>query len=81
MRGRLLPDGTMPTDAQLQAAVAAAPYIHPRLSSTEATVRSDNVHRVVSDKPLTAEEWAAGHAPPANDAVSGDGPLIHTARE
>ena len=57
------------TDAQFAAAQAAAPYIHPRLQSTEATIKSDNVHRVVSDEPMDAAQWAATHAP-ANDQVS-----------
>jgi hypothetical protein len=57
------------SEAQFQAAVAAAPYIHPRLASTDTTVKSDNVHRVVSDKPITVDEWTATHAP-ANDQTS-----------
>lgn len=58
MRNEPLPDGSMATDAQLAAANMAAPYIHPRLASTDTTVKSDNVHRVVSDKPITNEDWA-----------------------
>lgn len=45
------------TDDQFAAAVAAAPYIHPRLSSVDSTVKSDNVTHVISDQPPTAEEW------------------------
>jgi hypothetical protein len=47
------------------AAVArdAAPYCHPRLSSTETTMQSDNVHRVISEQPLTEEEWLQKFAP------------------
>src|SRR3954451_12237456 len=33
MRGELLPNGRSPTDEQFQAAVAAAPFLHPRLSA------------------------------------------------
>ncbi len=62
------------TDGQFQAAVAAAPYVHPRLASTDTTVKSDNVHRVISDEPMTAEEWAVRYATPANDAVSSELP-------
>jgi hypothetical protein len=57
MRGVPLPDGKMPTDEQVAAAALAAPYIHPRLASTDTTMKSDNVHRVVADKPVTAEVW------------------------
>jgi hypothetical protein len=58
------------TDAAFQAAIAAAPYIHPRLASSDTTIKSDNTHRVVADEPMTAEEWTAKYASPANDAVS-----------
>lgn len=57
MRNEPLPDGTIPTDKQIEAAALAAPYIHPRLASTDTTMKSDNVHRVVADKPVTAEDW------------------------
>jgi hypothetical protein len=53
------------TDSMFAAAVAAAPYIHPRLAATEATIKSDNIHRVLSDQPLTAEEWLEKFRPPA----------------
>jgi hypothetical protein len=33
MRNELLPNGQMVTDQQFQAAVAAAPFLHPRLSA------------------------------------------------
>lgn len=65
-----LPDGTMATDAQFEAAQAAAPYIHPRLASTDTTVKSDNVHRVLSDKPMSIEEWTATYGDPANDGTA-----------
>src|SRR5215469_4500497 len=60
------------SDDMFAAAVAAAPYIHPRLTSSDTTVKSDNVnaHLVLSDKPLTVDEWCAQYAPRANDAVA-----------
>lgn len=70
LRGEKLPNGKRPTPAQFQAAVAAAPYVHPRLASTDTTVRSDNVHRVISEKPVTEADWIAEHGTPANDAVT-----------
>jgi len=33
MRGELLPNGRSPNDEQFQAAIAAAPFLHPRLSA------------------------------------------------
>lgn len=77
LRNEALPDGTLPTDAQFQAAVAAAPYVHPRLAATDTTMRSDNVHRVVADKPMTEEQWVNEHAdndatvPPVTDEAKG----------
>lgn len=62
MRDEPLPDGKKPTDKQFEAAQAAAPYIHPRLASTDTTVRSDNVHRIVGEKPVSKEDWAAEFA-------------------
>jgi hypothetical protein len=72
MRGEPLPDGTPITDEMFQAAVAAAPFVHPRLAATEATIRSDNVHRVLSDEPLTPEQWLERYGPPANDGADGE---------
>lgn len=72
MRNQPLPDGSSVDEGQFAAAIAAAPYIHPRLASTDTTLKSDNVHRVVSDKPLTVAEWQAEYAPNAahaNDVV------------
>jgi hypothetical protein len=41
------------------------------LATTEATIKSGNVHRVLSDEPFTAEEWLATNAPLANDGADG----------
>jgi hypothetical protein len=56
------------------AAVAkdAAPYCHPRLSSIETTMQSDNVHRVISERPMTEEEWLAAFAPKVSVAADDD---------
>jgi hypothetical protein len=71
MLARMNGDATI-SDDMFAAAVAAAPYIHPRLASTDTTVKSDNVnvHLVLSDKPLTVDEWCAQYAPHANGAVA-----------
>ena len=71
MRGDPLPNGKLVTDEQFQAAVAAAPFIHPRLASTDATIRSANVHYVVADEPLSVEEWVAKFAATANCMATG----------
>ncbi len=47
----------------------AAPYLHARLTSVDTTVKSDNTHRVVSDKPLTKDEWAEKYATQATPVI------------
>ena len=44
---------------RLDAAKAAAPYIHARLSSVDMTSKTDGTLKVISDTPLTEEEWVA----------------------
>jgi hypothetical protein len=65
-------NGEAVTDDAFQAAIAAAPYIHPRLTSADTTIKSDNTHHIVSDEPMTAEQWSEQYAIPANDAVSSE---------
>jgi hypothetical protein len=57
MRGEPLPDGRAVTAEMFAAAVAAAPYLHPKLNSASVEMRSDNTHYIVSDEPMTVEEW------------------------
>lgn len=59
-------------EAAIVTADRAAPYIHARLQSTDTTIKSDNVHRVVSDKPVTEEEWITEHV--ANDVAATEAP-------
>lgn len=47
-----------------------APYLHARLSSIDTTVVSDNVHRVISDEPMTEENWTQEYGTPANDTTN-----------
>jgi hypothetical protein len=70
MRDQPLPDGRQVTDEMFEAAQAAAPYIHARLASTTATVTSDNIHRVIADRPLSIEEWNEKYNVHANDAAA-----------
>jgi hypothetical protein len=84
MRGQPLPDGRTVTNEMFAAAVAAAPYIHSKLNSASVEMRSDNVHYVVSDEPMTVEEWVAKYgagsndlaAPPGDDEDE-DGPAVN----
>jgi hypothetical protein len=45
-------------------AVAAAAYVHPRLAAIEHT--GETTHNIVTDKPLSADEWQNAHADPAS---------------
>jgi hypothetical protein len=60
------------TDDQLQCAALAAPYVHPRLNSSDVTLTSDNVVRIISEQPMTIQEWCAqnGVSSADNDAVA-----------
>ena len=42
---------------KLDAAKAAAPYLHPRLSSVDMSTKGDTTLRVISDRPMTEDEW------------------------
>jgi hypothetical protein len=59
-------------NAAVATADKAAPYLHARLTSNDTTVHSDNIHRVVSEAPVTEEDWMAAHATPANDTATSD---------
>ena len=43
-------------------AKAAAPYLHPRLSNVDQSVNT-RARYVISDKPMSAEEWKEKFAP------------------
>jgi hypothetical protein len=61
MRDVPLPTGQRISDEMFQAAVAAAPYIHPRLAQADLAVRSDNVVRIISEAPMSVEQWCREH--------------------
>lgn len=44
-------------ERRLDAAKAAAPYVHPRLSSVDVTSKGESVQRLISDRPMTEAEW------------------------
>jgi hypothetical protein len=61
MLDRLLPDGRHVTDSMYEAAVALAPYVHPKLTATTMEVHSDNVVRIISETPMSLAEWCAAN--------------------
>jgi hypothetical protein len=62
----------MPTDEQVAAATAAAPYLHPKLASNDTRIIADNTHRVISDAPLTARMASALRCRDARARGTGD---------
>lgn len=55
----ILRDTEADADKRFEAAKAAAPYVHPRLASTE--VKGDLTINDVSADPLNEAEWSAQH--------------------
>ena len=53
----VLRDITQPTERRDEMAKAAAPYIHPKLASIEANVHQESNVHIMSDKPMTEDEW------------------------
>lgn len=47
---------------RFEAAKAAAPYIHPRLSHTDSKVSQETTHYVVSDTEMSEDEWASTYS-------------------
>jgi hypothetical protein len=42
---------------RFEAAKAAAPYVHARLSAIEANIDGEVTNYVVADKPMSEDEW------------------------
>lgn len=57
---KVMRDETAQQSERMDAAKASAPYVHARLAAIEHT--GEMVQRVVSEKPMTADEWAERHA-------------------
>jgi hypothetical protein len=52
-------------------AVMAAPYMHPRLAAIKSSVQASIHNCVVSDEPMSEEEWLAtfGAKPPTSEGL------------
>lgn len=55
---QIMRDEKQPQEDRKDAAKAAAPYVHARLSSVDMTSKTDNTVRIISDRPQTEDEWA-----------------------
>jgi hypothetical protein len=51
-------------------AKAAAPYIHPRLASLEQSVETETVLNIVSDRPMSDQEWEQRYCTPREKQIS-----------
>jgi hypothetical protein len=54
---RVMRDTKADTHRRDEMAKAAAPYIHPRLASIEQSVETETVEYIISDQPMSDEEW------------------------
>jgi hypothetical protein len=57
----IMRDESADRNERLDMAKAAAPFIHPKLSSISATVEAEVVQKRVSSEPLSETEWEAQH--------------------
>jgi hypothetical protein len=51
----------------------AAPYMHPRLSQVDSTVKADVTQRTISGEPLPDDEWERTHGGNSHLAATGQG--------
>lgn len=61
---RVMRDDDVADERRDEMALAAAPFVHAKLSQTEIKAEVQT-HRVVSDEPVTETEWLAHNAPSA----------------
>lgn len=60
-RGEVI-DGYVPSFAErVDAAKAAAPFYAPKLAAVDVNAQTENRHWIVSDTPMSADEWEAKH--------------------
>jgi hypothetical protein len=52
-----------PAERRDEMALAAAPYVHAKLSQVE--TKGEMTYRTVSSEPVSAEQWEQQHAPPS----------------
>lgn len=57
-------NGEVAMAQRVEAAKAAAPYVHPRLSAVDMTVDGAIGTYDISDAPMTADEWEAAYCVP-----------------
>ena len=57
-------DSTRPIELRLEAAKAAIRYEKPALASVDLTSLNEHTVSMISDKPLTPDEWLAQHGRP-----------------
>jgi hypothetical protein len=67
---RVMRDTKADTHRRDDMARAAAPYIHPRLASLEQSVETETMLNIISDRPMSAEEWERRYCTPREKQIS-----------
>lgn len=57
----ILRDEKVDKAERMDAAKAAAPYVHARLASIEASLDGEVTNYIVADKPMSADDWEASY--------------------
>lgn len=65
----ILRDESRSEEQRMDAAKAAAPYVHAR--QIESKVQSENVNYTIADRPLTEDEWEREYSPDALEPAAG----------
>jgi hypothetical protein len=67
---RVMRDPNSDAHRRDEMAKAAAPHIHPRLASIEQSVETETVQYIISDQPMSAEEWERRCCTPREKQIS-----------
>ena len=67
---RVMRDTKADTRRRDEMAKAAAPYIHPRLASLQQSVETKTALHIVSDRPMSDQEWEQRYCTPREKQIS-----------
>jgi hypothetical protein len=58
---RVMRDPSLDAHRRDEMAKAAAPYLHSRLATIQQSIEAHEVQHVISDSPVTADDWVANY--------------------